>query len=122
LITQRTGGGFQQALLLLLSVPLAVYARKITEACTSGTEAPISRIIGGLSFIVLASLVLISSLVAGHDVGFVHQIAAEYQQNFNADIRTVCSLCSTSILIPLILLLLLLSSFAKAPLDYSRRP
>jgi hypothetical protein len=76
LITQRVGGGLQEALLLLLSVPLAVYARKIMEACTGGSEEAIWRIIGG------------------HDVDYVSAIAEEYARNFNADMRTVGSLLS----------------------------
>lgn len=73
LITQRVGGGLQEALLLLLSVPIAVYARKIMEACTGGSEEAIWRIIGG------------------HDVDYVSAIAEEYARNFNADMRTVGS-------------------------------
>lgn len=71
LISQRIGGGLQEALLLLLSIPNAVYARKIMEACTGGSEEAIWRIIGG------------------HNVDAVSAIAEEYTKNFNTDMRTV---------------------------------
>jgi hypothetical protein len=79
LITQRVGGGLQDALLLLLSIPTAVYARKIMEACNAtglgggGSEEVIWRILGG------------------HNVDDVAAIAQEYERNFNADLRTVRS-------------------------------
>ena len=71
LISQRIGGGLQEALLLLLSIPNAVYSRKIMEACTGGSEEAIWRIIGG------------------HNVDAVSAIADQYEKNFNTDMRSV---------------------------------